>query len=42
MSTNIKQLREEKHINQQEIADQIGTTRQTFSKMENGQVEPTL
>lgn len=42
MITNIKKYREEKWINQQEIADKIGITRQTFSKMENWQVEPTL
>ncbi len=42
MTTNIKKLREEKWINQQEIANKIGITRQTFSKMENWQVEPTL
>ena len=39
---NIKKKREEKKITQQEIAEKIGTSRQTFSKIENWEIEPSL
>ncbi len=42
MTQIIKQLRTAKRINQQEIADMLGITRQTFSKVENNEVELTL
>ena len=42
MTPKIKKLREKSGITQQEIADKLGITRQTFSKMENWLIEPTL
>jgi len=42
MLTEIKQLRKSKNINQQEIADKLGITRQTFAKMEQWKLDPTL
>lgn len=42
MTPKIKELREKSGITQQEIADKLGITRQTFSKMENWLIEPTL
>lgn len=42
MITNIEKLRKGKWISQKEIAEKIGTTRQTFSKMAKWEVEPTL
>jgi putative transcriptional regulator len=42
MNTNIKKLREKKGLTQQKVAETLGITRQTFSKMEKGEVEPSL
>ncbi len=42
MTQFIKELRIKKWVNQQELADMLWITRQTFSKMEIWQVEPTL
>ena len=42
MTTVIEKLRKEKTFTQQEIADKIGITRQTFSKMEKWEIEPSL
>lgn len=41
-TTTIKDLRIEKKINQQALADLLWITRQTYSKLENGQIDPTL
>jgi DNA-binding XRE family transcriptional regulator len=35
MSTSIKKLRIERGVSQQELADLLEITRQTFSKLEN-------
>lgn len=42
MIKNIETLRKEKKITQDEIAKHLWITRQTFSKLEKGTVEPTL
>jgi DNA-binding XRE family transcriptional regulator len=39
---NIETLRKEKKLNQEEVADILWITRQTFSKMEKWLIEPTL
>jgi len=41
-STTIKDLRLKRKVNQQELADLLWVTRQTYSKLENGQIDPTL
>ena len=42
MTTTIKELRIEKGVSQQELADLLWITRQTFSKLENWKIDPTL
>ena len=42
MTTTIKELRMEKGVSQQELADLLWITRQTFSKLENWKIDPTL
>lgn len=42
MIKNIETLRKEKKLTQDEIAKHLWITRQTFSKLEKGTVEPTL
>ena len=42
MTTIIEKLRKEKNLTQQEIASKIGITRQTFSKIEKWEIEPSL
>ena len=42
MTTTIKELRVEKGVSQQELADLLWVTRQTFSKLENWKIDPTL
>ncbi len=42
MSTSIKKLRIERGVSQQELADLLEITRQTFSKLENWKIDPTL
>lgn len=39
---NLKSLREQCAISQQELADKIGTTQPRVSEWENDKVEPTL
>lgn len=39
---NLKSLREQCGISQQELADKIGTTQPRVSECENDKVEPTL
>jgi DNA-binding XRE family transcriptional regulator len=42
MIANIETLRKEKKLTQDEIAKYLWITRQTFSKLEKGSIEPTL
>ncbi len=42
MPTNIEKIRKDKKLTQDEVAKQLWITRQTFSKLEKGQIEPTL
>ena len=42
MSNSIKDLRTERWVSQQELADLLGITRQTYSKLENWKIDPTL
>ena len=42
MPSTIKDLRLERKINQQELADLLWITRQTYSKLENWQIDPSL
>jgi len=42
MSNSIKELRIERWVSQQELADLLGITRQTYSKLENWKIDPTL
>lgn len=42
METRIRQLRQEKGITQQELADSSGVTRQTINALENARYNPSL
>ncbi|MDP2091202.1 MAG: helix-turn-helix domain-containing protein [Candidatus Gracilibacteria bacterium] len=42
MIANIESLRKEKKLTQDDAAKYLGITRQTFSKLEKGDIEPTL
>ncbi len=42
MAQNIEKFRKEKKLTQDEVAKYLGITRQTFSKLEKGKIEPTL
>jgi putative transcriptional regulator len=42
METNIRQLRQNKGITQQELADSVGVTRQTINALENARYNPSL
>ena len=42
MTEFIKELRIERWVSQQELADLLGVTRQTYSKLENWKIDPTL
>ena len=42
MIANIEQFRKNKKLTQDEVAKYLGITRQTFSKLEKGSIEPTL
>lgn len=42
MTEFIKNLRIERWVSQQELADLLGVTRQTYSKLENWKIDPTL
>ncbi|MBW7954483.1 DUF4065 domain-containing protein [Candidatus Gracilibacteria bacterium] len=42
MVANIENIRKEKKLTQDEVAKYLGITRQTFSKLEKGNIEPTL
>lgn len=41
-ATNLKYLRKEKKLSQQEISDKIGINQRTYSNYETGATEPTL
>ena len=38
----LKELRKEKHLTQQELADQIGVRRETIGHLENNRYNPSL
>ena len=42
MKNNIKELRTEKKISQQELADRCNVTRQTINAIENEKYDPSL
>jgi len=42
MIANIEKFRKDKKLTQDEVAKYLGITRQTFSKLEKGNIEPTL
>lgn len=42
MKTKIKYLRQELGINQQDLAKEVGVTRQTINALENGRYNPSL
>lgn len=42
LNNNIRHLRNEKSISQQELADKIGVDRSTISRIENGEIETTI
>lgn len=42
MKNNIKELRKEFKLTQQEIAEKVGVTRQTMNAIENNKYSPTL
>ncbi len=41
LKNNIKDVRKEKNLTQQNLADLIGVSRNTISSIENGQFNPT-
>ena len=41
LKKNLKEVRKEKNISQQELADMVGVSRNTISSLETGQYEPT-
>lgn len=42
MNTNIQQLRKQRRITQEELADAVGVTRQTIISLENGRYNASL
>lgn len=42
MNTKIKELRKERRISQEELADAVGTTRQTITSIEVGKYTASL
>jgi len=42
MIANIEKFRKNKKLTQDEVAKYLNITRQTFSKLEKGKIEPTL
>lgn len=42
MKTRIKELREEKGLTQEELANKVGVTRQTILFLEKGKYNPSL
>lgn len=41
LKNNLKQIRAEKKLSQQDLADMVGVSRNTISSLETGQYEPT-
>lgn len=41
LKNNLKEIRKEKNISQQELADMVGVSRNTISSLETGQYQPT-
>ena len=41
LKNKLKEVRKEKSISQQELADMVGVSRNTISSLETGQYEPT-
>ena len=41
LRNNLKEIRKEKNLSQQELADLVGVSRNTISSIETGQYEPT-
>jgi putative transcriptional regulator len=41
LKNNLKALRKEKHLSQQDLADLVGVSRNTISSIETGQFCPT-
>ncbi|MCR5185750.1 MAG: helix-turn-helix transcriptional regulator [Clostridia bacterium] len=41
LKNRLKEIRAEKKISQQELADMVGVSRNTISSLETGQYEPT-
>lgn len=42
MNNNISQLRKERRVTQEELADAVGVTRQTIISLENGRYNASL
>jgi putative transcriptional regulator len=41
LKNNLKSIRQEKNISQQQLADMVGVSRNTISSIETGQFNPT-
>ena len=41
LKNKLKEIRKEKNISQQELAEMVGVSRNTISSLETGQYEPT-
>ena len=41
LKNKLKEIRKERNISQQELADMVGVSRNTISSLETGQYEPT-
>ena len=41
LNNHLKDIRKEKNLSQQELADMVGVSRNTISSLETGQYEPT-
>ena len=41
LKNKLKEVRKEKNMSQQELADMVGVSRNTISSLETGQYEPT-
>lgn len=41
LKNKLKEIRKEKKLSQQELADMVGVSRNTISSLETGQYEPT-
>lgn len=42
MNNNIRALRETQNLTQQDLADQLGVSRQTIISLENGRYNPSI